>query len=150
MDPLTILGTLKMGLAAGKSVHSLSKEIGAFFDSVDGAKRKHQKKKESPFASANEEALATWAEKENAKVAEEQLREWVCNNKGWDSWQSLLVVRRQVLEERKEQERMAKIEAERHRENVETIAVAAFLAVILAGFAFAALVFFEVIDPRRW
>ena len=46
MDPLTILGTLKMGLAAGKSVHSLSKEIGAFFDSVDGAKKKHQKKKE--------------------------------------------------------------------------------------------------------
>ena len=32
MDPLTILAGLKTGLAAGKTVASLSKEIGNFFE----------------------------------------------------------------------------------------------------------------------
>ena len=43
MDPLTILAGLKTGLAAGKTVASLSKEIGNFFDATDAAKEKTAK-----------------------------------------------------------------------------------------------------------
>ena len=35
MDPLTILGVVKSSLMAGKTVASLSKEIGQFFDATD-------------------------------------------------------------------------------------------------------------------
>ena len=44
MDPITILAGLKTGLAAGKSVASLSKQIGQFFDATDSAKKKLQQK----------------------------------------------------------------------------------------------------------
>ena len=44
MDPLTILAGLKTGLAAGKTVASLSKEIGNFFDATDAAKKNCKRK----------------------------------------------------------------------------------------------------------
>ena len=45
MDPLTALAAIKTGVAAGKQLHNLSKEIAGFFDATDGAKRAHAKKK---------------------------------------------------------------------------------------------------------
>ena len=44
MDPLTILAGIKTGLAAGKSIAGLSKQIGQFFDATDAAKKQLQKK----------------------------------------------------------------------------------------------------------
>ena len=38
MDPITILGGIKAGLAAGKTISALSKDIGKFFDATDNAK----------------------------------------------------------------------------------------------------------------
>ena len=45
MDPLTALAAIKTGVAAGKQLHNLSKEIAGFFDATDGAKKAHAKKK---------------------------------------------------------------------------------------------------------
>jgi len=44
MDPLTALAAIKTGVAAGKQLHNLSKEIAGFFDATDGAKKAHAKK----------------------------------------------------------------------------------------------------------
>ena len=44
VDPLTILAGIKTGLAAGKTVAGLSKQIGQFFDATDHAKKTLQKK----------------------------------------------------------------------------------------------------------
>ena len=44
MDPITILAGIKSGLAAGKTVAGLSKQIGQFFDATDKAKKTLQKK----------------------------------------------------------------------------------------------------------
>ena len=74
MDPLTALAAIKTGVAAGKQLHNLSKEISGFFDATDGAKKAHAKKKNGVFASANEEALATWTQAQNAKTAEAELQ----------------------------------------------------------------------------
>ena len=41
MDPLTALAAIKTGVAAGKQLHNLSKEIAGFFDATDGAKKAH-------------------------------------------------------------------------------------------------------------
>ena len=53
MDPLTALAAIKTGVAAGKQLHNLSKEIAGFFDATDGAKKAHAKKKNGIFATAN-------------------------------------------------------------------------------------------------
>ena len=41
MGPLTALATIKTGVAAGKQLHNLFKEIAEFFDATDGAKKAH-------------------------------------------------------------------------------------------------------------
>ena len=52
----------------------MSKEIAGFFDSVNNAKKAHAKKKNSLFASANEEAMDTWMQKQQAIEAEKIAR----------------------------------------------------------------------------
>jgi hypothetical protein len=120
MDPLTALAAIKTGVAAGKQLHNLSKEIAGFFDSTDGAKKAHAKKN-SILATANEEAMATWTQAQNAKTAEAELREFIVNTKGFSAYQVLLKIRREVIAQRKEAERQAQIEAEERTELIMTI-----------------------------
>jgi hypothetical protein len=139
MDPLTALAAIKTGVAAGKQLHNLSKEIAGFFDATDGAKKAHAKKKNGVFASANEEALATWTQAQNAKTAEAELREFIVNNKGFSAYQELLKIRRDVIAQRKEAERQAEAEREKFQEDVNTILIILTLIFICAVGAYFAL-----------
>ena len=121
MDPLTALEAIKTGVAAGKQLHNLSKEIAEFFDATDGANKAHANKKNGIFASANEEAMATWTHAQNAKTAEAELREFIVNTKGFSAYQELLKIRCGVIAQRKETERQAQIEAEESTELIMTI-----------------------------
>ena len=133
IDPLTAFAAVKGGIAAGKQIHSMSKEIVGFFDSVDAAKKEHSKKKSSIFASSNEEAMDTWMRKQQAVDAEAQLRELIVNTRGFHAYQDLLKIRRETLRERKEAERLAKIQEQERNEAI--LAVAGVLAMVsgLAG-----------------
>ena len=139
MDPLTALAAIKTGVAAGKQLHNLSKEIAGFFDATDGAKKAHAKKKNGIFASANEEAMATWTQAQNAKTAEVELREFTVNTKGFSAYQELLKIRREVIAQRKEAERQAKAEREKFHEDVNTILIILTLIFICAVGAYFAL-----------
>jgi hypothetical protein len=121
IDPFTALAAIKGGISAGKQIHSMSKEIAGFFDSVDTAKKNHQKKKDSPFASANEEALDTFMKRQAAIDAEEQLREMIIATRGFSQWQELLKLRRDIANERREAERKARIEAQERQEVIVII-----------------------------
>ena len=116
IDPLTALAAVKTGISAGKSIMNMSKEIAGFFDSVDSAKKQHQKKKNSMFATANEEAMDTWLQKQQAEEAEIALRELITATRGYSAYQDLLKIRRDTLRERKEQERREAREAEERQE----------------------------------
>ena len=70
MDPITILAGIKSGLAAGKTVAGLSKQIGQFFDATDKAKQTLQKKGVSG-KSASQTALDRWTKLRAAADAEE-------------------------------------------------------------------------------
>lgn len=133
MDPLSALAIIKTGISAGKQIHSMSKEIAGFFDSVDGAKKAHSKKKDSIFATANEEAMATWTQMQNAKQAEEELREFITNTKGYSAYQDLLKLRREIAKERREQERLAEVAREEKAEQVATIAAVLVAVAIMVG-----------------
>ena len=126
MDPLTILAGLKTGLAAGKTVASLPKEIGNFFDATDQAKKKLQSKGISS-SDVNSIAMDRWAKEQEAAQAEEELREWVCNNLGKSKWDQLLRIRKEVLQEKREMEARLRREAIERQEMMLTIAGIVFL-----------------------
>lgn len=132
IDPFTALAAIKGGISAGKQIHSMSKEIAGFFDSVDTAKKNHQKKKDSPFASANEEALDTFMKRQAAVDAEEQLREMIIATRGFSQWQELLKLRRDIANERREAERKARIEAQ-ERQEVIVIIMLVIMGVLALG-----------------
>jgi CHASE3 domain sensor protein len=125
---------VKGGITAGKQIYSMTKELTAFFDAVDGANQKHQKKKTSIFASANEEALNTFLDKQKAADAEEQLRELITNTRGISAYKQLQALRREIRMERKEDQRLALIKAEEMRENVlSALLIIGFLLLCIAS-----------------
>ena len=146
IDPLSALAMVKGGISAGRTIASMSKELAGFFDSVDGAKKAHEKKKQSPFSSSNEEALDTFMKRQQAKQAEEELREFIVNNLGYSAYQELLKLRREVAQERKEAERQARLEAERMKENAEMAFIAVVIFLLLCGGALGLLVAMGWVD----
>lgn len=141
MDPIAALAMVKGAISAGKQIHSMSKELSSFFDACDGAKKAHEKKKNSIFASSNEEAMDTWMKKQQAIDAEAQLREIIVNTRGYSAYQDLLKIRRDLAVQRKEQERQAKIEAEEFKRNLETAVVGTVLFLSVIGLLLTALYF---------
>ena len=126
MDPLTILAGLKTGLAAGKTVAGLSKQIGQFFDATDQAKKTLQKKGVSS-KSANSIALDRWAKVRQAAEAEAELQEWITQTYGRSKWLELLKIRKEVLQEKREAEAQARREAIERQELYLTLAGIFFL-----------------------
>ncbi len=120
MDPVTILAGLKTGLAAGKTIAGLSKQIGQFFDATDQAKKQLQKKGISS-KSTNATALDRWAKVRAAAEAEEELREWITQSYGRSKWLERLKIRKEVLQEKREAEAEARREAIQRQELMVTI-----------------------------
>ena len=118
------MGIVKSSLMAGKTVASLSKEIGQFFDATDNAKKKLQKKGITT-KDARSEAYARWESELKAAQAEEELKQWICdprNGLGPSHWKTLLKIRREVLAEKREAERLARREAQERADLALTFA----------------------------
>ncbi len=149
MEVLTILASVKAGLAAGKSVAGLSKQIGQFFDATDAAKKTLQKKGIST-KDVNSTALDRWAKEREAAQAEEELRQWVTNNLGLSQWQSLLRIRKEVLQEKREAEAQARRDQIAQQELM--ITVVGILVLLIFTFIGAAfyLHFMKWIDLTDW
>ena len=128
MDPITILAGLKTGLAAGKTIAGLSKQIGQFFDATDQAKKQLQKKGISS-KSANATALDRWAKVRQAAEAEAELQEWITQTYGRSKWLELLKIRKEVLAEKREAEAQARRDAIQQQELMVTIVGIAVLLI---------------------
>ena len=126
MDPITILSGIKLGLQTGKSVAGLSKQIGQFFDATDQAKKTLQKKGISS-KSVNATALDRWAKVRQAAEAESELQEWITQTYGRSKWLELLRIRKEVLQEKREAEALARREAIERQELAITLAGIFFL-----------------------
>ena len=127
VDPITAFGAIAAGVKTGKSIMNMTKELANFMDSCDEAKKSHEKKKNSLFASANEEALDTFMKRQQAIDAEEQLRDLIIGTRGYSAYQDLLKLRREIVAERKECEREMALERERKKENAETALIIVIL-----------------------
>lgn len=149
MEVFTILAGIKSGLAAGKSIAGLSKQIGQFFDATDQAKKTLQKKGISS-KSANATALDRWAKLRQAADAEEELKEWITQTYGRSKYLELLKIRREVLAEKREAEAQARREAIERQEMMITIVGIVVLLVFSAVGAAAYLHYMGWIDVRDW
>ena len=125
MDPISLLASIKTGIAAGKTVAGLSKQIGQFFDATDSAKKKLQKKGITS-SDVNSVAYARWESELKAAQAEQELKDWICDptksGLGPSHWNTLLKIRREVLAEKREAERLARREAQERADFALTIA----------------------------
>ncbi len=131
MEVLTILASVKAGLAAGKTVAGLSKQIGEFFDATDAAKKQLQKKGISS-KSVNATALDRWAKVRQAAEAEAELQEWITQTYGRSKWLELLKIRKEVLAEK----RAAEAEARRDAIQRQELAITVVGIVVLLIFTF--------------
>jgi len=149
MDPLTILAGLKTGLAAGKSVASLSKQIGQFFDATDSAKKKLQQKGVSG-KNVNAIAMERFAKLRQAAEAEEELKKYISETLGPSHWQTLLKIRREVLQEKREAEAQARRDQIAQQELMITIAGIIVLLIFTFVGAAAYLHYMQWIDVRDY
>jgi hypothetical protein len=135
MDPISILSAIKLGVSSGRALSSLSKEIGQFFDATDNAKKKLQKKGVTT-SDTNSIAYERWSAEIQAAQAEQDLKEWVCDVRqsglGPSHWNTLLKIRREVLAEKREAERLAKREAQERADLALTLT--SIILLILASF----------------
>ena len=120
MEVFTVLTSIKAGLAAGKSIAGLSKQIGEFFDATDQAKKTLQKKGIST-KSVNATALDRWAKVRQAAEAEAELQEWITQTYGRSKWLELLRIRKEVLAEKREAEAQARRDAIQRQELMVTV-----------------------------
>ena len=149
MDPITILAGLKTGLAAGKSVASLSKQIGQFFDATDSAKKKFQQKGVSG-KNVNAIAMERFAKLRQAAEAEEELKKFICESLGPSHWQTLLKIRREVLQEKREAEAQARRDQIANQELMITIVGIVVLLIFTFVGAAAYLHYMQWIDVRDY
>tara|TARA_Y100000592_G_scaffold68633_1_gene106642 strand:- start:104 stop:520 length:417 start_codon:yes stop_codon:yes gene_type:complete len=136
-------------LAAGKSVASLSKQIGQFFDATDNAKKQLQKKGVSS-KSVNAIAMERFQKLRQAAEAEEELKKFISETLGPSHWQTLLKIRREVLQEKREAEAQARRDAIAQQELMITIAGIAVLLVFTFVGAAAYLHYMQWIDVRDY
>ena len=152
MDPLTLIAGLKSGLAAGKTIHSMSKQIGQFFDATDNAKKQLQKKGSSS-GSVNTVAMERFTKLRQAAQLEEELKSWICdprNGLGPSHWQELLRIRREVLQEKREAEAQARRDAIERQDWAITIVGIVILLIFSAVLSVGYLHYMEWLDVRDW
>ena len=133
MDPMTILGGLSAGIKAGKQLYALKNQVVDFFDTIDNAKAKHAKKKNSIFAGSDEAGLATYLDAMAARDAEEQLRELIVNTRGLSAYTELQNIRKEIRQERKAAEAQRQIDRQKSIEAFMTIGVIVLSGVAIFG-----------------
>ena len=115
---------------------SLSKQIGQFFDATDSAKKKLQQKGVSG-KNVNAIAMERFAKLRQAAEAEEELKKYISETLGPSHWQTLLKIRREVLQEKREAEAQARRDQIAQQELMITIAgIAVLLIFTFVGSAF--------------
>lgn len=152
MDPISILAAVKSGLAAGRTIHSMSKQLSQFFDATDNAKKQLQKKGSSS-GSVNSVAMERFTKLRQAAQLEEDLKTWICdprNGLGPSHWQELLKIRREVLQEKREAEAQMRRDQIANQELMITIfGIIALLVMTFAGSAIY-LHYMQWIDIRNY
>jgi len=138
-DPLSTalaaFSAIKAGVAAGRQIQDLAKDVGKLWDGIDLAKQQHNKKKDSVFRTVNEEAMDTFIAKKRAEDLEDQLRQIVIATRGMSAWQELIRLRADIRK-RRQQEKLDK--ARRIEDLKEQVLMSGLIILIVCGVVFVA------------
>ena len=127
----------------------MSKQIGQFFDATDSAKKKLQQKGVSG-KNVNAIAMERFAKLRQAAEAEEELKKYISETLGPSHWQTLLKIRREVLQEKREAEAQARRDAIAQQELLITIVGIVVLLIFTFVGAAAYLHYMQWIDVRDY
>ena len=146
MDPLSVamasFSAIKAGVAAGKEIHSLAKDIGQLWGAIDEIKSDHREAKTGMFASAEEEALTTFIAKKKAEDLEASLRQIVIATRGPSGWQELVKLRTEIKVRKQEEKRL---KAQKAQELFETVLIGGTILILAIGLS----VFFYFVWKSR-
>lgn len=141
MDPLTLLATakvsyeaLKAGIAVGKELQSMAKDLGSLFDSVAAITRVAADPKGSLMAgkSAQQIAMEAYAAKAEADTMMEELKNHFIGEFGIAAWDQVLSHTTQIKKDMK----AAALEAQKEQEELMQAVMtwgSVFLAIVMVA-----------------
>ena len=132
------MGAVKAGIAVGKDLQSLGKDLGKIWDAIDQVNTKHTQASKGK-GGASSRALDTYIATVQARDLEEQLKKVIMETRGMMGWRELQKIREQVMKE----DREGKAEALR-RKNQREYYLSIFLGFLLIGLAVWALAYFAL------
>lgn len=132
---MSSFAAIKGGVAAGREITGLAKDIGKLFDSIDDIRNDHNKARSNPLLSANEEAMETFIAKKKAEDVEKELRHIVIATRGVDGWQELQKLRIEIRREREEAKKQKRLERIRFQETFWNIVLFILSVLLLCGIA---------------
>ena len=137
MEPISVavaaFAAIKSGVKLGKDAQSMMSDIGKMWGAIDEVRGEHKKKKKSPFTSANEEALETYAAQQKAADLEKELEAYIKMTRGFYAWKDLLKIRGQIKRERLEAEKARRAKMQ---QRIEIGAAVALFVLLLATMIF--------------
>lgn len=129
---MAAFGAVKTGIAMGKDLQSMGKDLGKLWDSIDTVKNSHEqaaKGKGGPAARALDTYLATV----KARDLEEELKRVILETRGMKGWNELQKIRQQVMEADRKGRAEAIARANRIRYNLSVLAGILIIAGGVAG-----------------
>jgi len=106
MDPMSAIAiatssfaALKKGFSLSKEVYTMANDIGKFMDAIDSVKNVHKEEKKK-YGSVGEEALKSFVAHKKAQDMENELRNFLIANYGFNAWQDVLRIQAKIRKER--------------------------------------------------
>ena len=135
---MAALGAVKAGIAMGKDLQSLGKDLGKIWDAIDQVNTKHTQASKGK-GGASSRALDTYIATVQARDMEDQLKRVIMETRGMKGWKELQKIREQVMKE----DREGRAEALR-RKNQREYYLSVFAGIDLIGLAVWGLAYFAV------
>lgn len=146
MEPISIavgaFTAIKSGIAAGKELHSMGKDLAKLWNAIDEVDAEHHKAKSSSFKTVEEEAMDTFLAKTQAKDMEDQLRQLIILTRGVGAWAELVKMRADIRVQRQE----ARKKAEKERQELQETIIIVSLIILGALAVFFVVAFIMVPD----
>lgn len=118
---------------AGKQVEAMSKDIGKWMGAIADVKQAHQEKKQSRFKNVEEQALDTYAALKKAEKMELDLKNFLIANYGFNAWNDLLRIQRDIRKARLEEKRLKEKRVEEIMEMLGLGFVSLLIAAMVGG-----------------
>lgn len=95
----TSFSVIKKGFSLSKDAYSMASDIGKFMDAIDSVKNVHKEEKKK-YGSVGEEALSSFMAHKKAQEMENELRNFLIANYGFNAWQDILRIQAKIRKER--------------------------------------------------